>query len=98
MEQLSLLRISGRRTGEDQSVAQGGDEASGRSVAKISGIDSRPPRPFAQIANGGPSAASGKLADSAFGWRSGLPLRLGANKIPPALAAEVRSGKLRIEP
>jgi hypothetical protein len=37
--------------------------------------------PFAQTAKRAPPAASGKLADSAFGWRSGLPLRLGGNKI-----------------
>src|SRR4051794_8031084 len=38
------LRISGRRTGEDQSAARGGDEGSGCSIATMSGIDSRHPQ------------------------------------------------------
>jgi hypothetical protein len=46
MEQLSQLPISGRRKGEDQSVAQGGDEGSDCSVAGIAGIDSRHHHPL----------------------------------------------------
>jgi hypothetical protein len=37
MEQLSQRRISGRRTGEDQSVAEGGDEGWGCSVLETQG-------------------------------------------------------------
>jgi hypothetical protein len=57
MEQLSQLRRSGRRMGEHQSVAQGGDEGSGCSVARISGIDSLRPHPLHKPQRVGPPAS-----------------------------------------
>ena len=55
-EQLSQLRVSGRRTSKDQSVAEGGNEASFSGIAEIDGIDSLDSPPFAKPAKGGPPA------------------------------------------